>query len=130
MKKLLVIAGLGLLSLGGLPWAAQADPLTPTVEGDGYITGTMTDNRLDAAWGCTALTTGARASATEVTCTLERLDGTVIASETRALEGNASATAAVTEDVSLDGGLRICWKAEAKLTDGTEITDDTLPNCK
>lgn len=128
MKKLIALVGLGLTALAGMPLAlAHADPLSPSVEGNGYMQGGMVENQATVVWGCTALATGGRATATEVTCELWKHDQ-ILHTETVSGVGNAAATVPRVHSGGI-GGLRVCWKAEAKFDNGVDVEDKTLPNC-
>lgn len=130
MKRLIALGSAVVLGSSVGSWAAHAEDATATVEGRAYTLGTpaVHANRNTVAWGCAAVVSGAVASTTTVTCALIK-GGVVVASQTATAEGSAAAATPIVSDVVFRGGVTYCWTAEARLVDGTRITDDTLPNC-
>jgi hypothetical protein len=129
-KKLLAVLAVGVSCLGAVPFAAHADPLTPTVEGDAnwdvLFGGSYTDDTMAIAWSCSATVTGAVAAHSHIACEL-RQHGVAVDTAAIAMSGNVAVTAKVSV-IPMDS-FEFCWTADALLTDASTIEDTTLPNC-
>lgn len=133
MNKLIAGAALGAMLLGAVPSQASADPLTPTVEGQGYFDsqGIPDSNTVVVEWGCAAATTGLPVGAvpqgTTVTCHF--LVGGVEVDRSWNTSPGAAAATAPQWYIGQADRMQVCWEAGTTFSNGATATDTTLPNC-